>query len=75
MPKSRLTVGWKRYAMLSLRHRPGSATKARTQAINQLHAVMGTDPGLVKRACIHVCVRWVLYCCGWCESRPERRVL
>ena len=25
------------------------------------------------RACIHVCVRWVLYCCGWCESRPERR--
>ena len=25
------------------------------------------------RACIHVCVRWVLYCCGWCESWPERR--
>ena len=25
-------------------------------------------------ACIHVCVRWVLYCCGWCESWPERRV-
>ena len=25
-------------------------------------------------ACIHVCVRRVLYCCGWCESRPERRV-
>ncbi len=28
----------------------------------------------VRRACIHVCVRWVLYCCGWCESRSERRV-
>ena len=27
-----------------------------------------------SRACIHVCVRRVLYCCGWCESRPERRV-
>ena len=26
-------------------------------------------------ACIHVCVRWVLYCCGWCESWPERRLL
>ena len=25
-------------------------------------------------ACIHVCVRWVRYCCGWCESRPEGRV-
>ncbi len=25
------------------------------------------------RACIHVCVRWVRYCCGWCESRSERR--
>ena len=30
--------------------------------------------GKHRRACIHVCVRWVLYCCGWCESRPERRV-
>ena len=31
-------------------------------------------PKLVfDRACIHVCVRRVLYCCGWCESRPERR--
>ena len=28
-----------------------------------------------NRACIHVCVRWVLYCCGWCESWPERRLL
>ena len=28
----------------------------------------------VKGACIHVCVRRVLYCCGWCESWPERRV-
>ncbi len=27
------------------------------------------------RACIHVCVRRVLYCCGWCESRSERRLL
>ena len=27
------------------------------------------------RACIHVCVRWVLYCCGWCESWSERRLL
>ena len=27
------------------------------------------------RACIHVCVRWVFYCCGWCESWPERRLL
>ena len=26
-------------------------------------------------ACIHVCVRWVFYCCGWCESWPERRLL
>ena len=26
-----------------------------------------------NRACIHVCVRWVFYCCGWCESRSERR--
>ena len=29
--------------------------------------------GELVRACIHVCVRWVFYCCGWCESRPERR--
>ena len=29
----------------------------------------------LRRACIHVCVRWVFYCCGWCESRPERRLL
>ena len=28
---------------------------------------------LDRRACIHVCVRWVFYCCGWCESWPERR--
>ena len=28
-----------------------------------------------SRACIHVCVRWVFYCCGWCESWPERRLL
>ena len=30
--------------------------------------VVDSTPG----ACIHVCVRWVRYCCGWCESRPER---
>ena len=39
---------------------------------------VGDSPGAVHHvamgACIHVCVRWVLYCCGWCESRPERRV-
>ena len=34
----------------------------------------GVMAGGFDRACIHVCVRRVLYCCGWCESRPERRV-
>ena len=36
-------------------------------------AAFGHRSGL-SGACIHVCVRRVLYCCGWCESRPERRV-
>ena len=51
-----------------------------TDAVGLLAVVVGqdTEPDPERegkwRACIHVCVRRVLYCCGWCESRPERRV-
>ena len=54
-------------------------TEAEVRARRPKVPKLVTDPQLAEAvterlgACIHVCVRWVLYCCGWCESWSERR--
>ena len=54
---------------------PAAARKPPPGAGGQATLTARLVTRLIDRACIHVCVRWVFYCCGWCESWPERRLL
>ena len=61
--------------------RPRRRARSEVETAKELEELPETSKGLRDgdipydnariRACIHVCVRRVLYCCGWCESRPR----